>query len=81
MPPGRKKGPAHYTALEIQPWDAMASWLTNEQFRGFLLGSAIAYLARFNADAPGKGGREDIAKAIHYLEKLVYVLSEGEEQA
>ena len=22
MPPDRKQGPAHYTGLEIQPWDA-----------------------------------------------------------
>ena len=74
MPPGRKKGPAHYTGLEIQPWEAMASWLTPEEFAGFLRGNAIKYLAR----APHKGGVEDYRKAIHYLEKLAHVLSERE---
>ena len=74
MPPDRKKGPAHYTGLEIQPWDAMESWLTPEEFAGFLRGNAIKYLAR----APHKGGVEDYRKAIHYLEKPVHVLSERE---
>ena len=74
MPPDRKKGPAHYTGLEIQPWDAMESWLTPEEFAAFLRANAIKYLAR----APHKGGVDDYRKAIHYLEKLVYVLSEAE---
>ena len=77
MPPSRNKGPAHYTGLAIQPWEAMESWMTKEQFQGFLLGSAVAYLARFNAEAPEKGGREDVAKAHHYLEKLLSVMADN----
>ena len=63
-------GGDHYKRMQVQPWDAMAAWLTPEQFHGFLLGSAIAYLARYNAEAPGKGGLTDILKARHYLDKL-----------
>jgi hypothetical protein len=63
----------HYRKMTIQPWAAMEAWMTPEQFNGFLLGSAIAYLARFNSDGVGKGGTVDIQKAIHYLEKLVEV--------
>lgn len=61
----------HYKTLAVQPWAAMQAWMTAEQFRGFLLGSAIAYLGRFNAEAPGKGGIADVKKARHTLDKLI----------
>ena len=56
-------GGNHYKSLTVQPWDAMESWLTPEEFRGFLKGNAVKYLARTkNAD--------DLLKAQHYLLKL-----------
>lgn len=61
-------GGTHYRDL-----DALESWLTPEQFTGFLLGNAIVYLARFNAQAPGKGGLPDLQKAVHYLQKAIEV--------
>jgi hypothetical protein len=45
-------GGDHYQNMGLQPWDAMEAWLTPEEFRGFLRGSAIKYLAR----AGKKGG-------------------------
>ena len=69
-------GGKHYASKAIQPWDAMEAWMTKEQFEGFLLGSAIAYLARFNESAQGKGGVIDIEKAKHYCEKLIETLHE-----
>ena len=75
QPPNRNKGPAHYTRLDIQPWEAMESWMTTEEFTGFLRGNAIKYLAR----APLKGGAEDYRKAAHYLEKLLSVLNNGDQ--
>lgn len=67
-------GGTHYTDKALQPWDAMQAWMSPEAFEGFLLGSAIAYLARYHTvDVPGKGGVLDIAKAKHYLEKLLEV--------
>jgi hypothetical protein len=57
----------HYTSKDIQPWDAMESWMTEEQFKGFLLGNVIKYIARFQ----DKGGRIDLQKAQHYLDKLM----------
>jgi Protein of unknwon function (DUF3310). len=57
----------HYTSKDIQPWDAMESWMTEEQFKGFLLGNVIKYVARFQ----DKGGRIDLEKAQHYLDKLM----------
>lgn len=45
----------------------MQSWMTPEQFEGFLRGNAIKYLARY----PDKNGIEDVKKARHYLDKLI----------
>jgi hypothetical protein len=56
-------GGDHYKSLTVQPWDAMESWLTSEEFRGFLKGNAIKYLAR-------KKNPDDALKAQHYLLKL-----------
>ena len=67
----RQVGGDHYKSMAIQPWDALAAWLTPEQFKGFLLGSAIVYLARVNALAAGKGGRKDLKKARHVIDKLL----------
>ncbi len=57
----------HYTSKSIQPWDAMESWMSEEQFIGYLKGNAIKYLARCD----DKGGRSDIEKAQHYIDKLL----------
>ncbi len=60
-------GGDHYMNLGVQPWAAMESWMSREQFAGFLRGNAIKYLARCEA----KGGVEDLRKARHYLDKLI----------
>lgn len=68
-------GGDHYKNLGVEPWQAMQAWMTQDQFIGFLLCSAIAYIARYNTPAtPGKGGMQDIKKAQHYLTKAVEVL-------
>jgi len=67
-------GGSHYKELGVEPWDAMEAWMTPEQFQGFLLGSAIGYLARFNTTGnPSKGGVQDLKKAAHYIQKLIEV--------
>lgn len=65
-------GGVHYQKhkVEHQPWNVLQSWLTAEEYRGFLKGTAIVYLAR----EQGKGKDEDIAKAEHFLRKLLEVL-------
>lgn len=67
-------GGDHYVTKAIQPWDAMQSWMTPEQFEGFLRGSAIKYIARYRE----KGGIEDVRKAQHYLQRLAEHLEAGE---
>ena len=62
-------GGSHYKDMAVQPWVAMESWMTPEQFAGFLRGNAIKYLARCDV----KGGIDDIKKARHYIDKLVEI--------
>jgi len=62
-------GGDHYKDKAIQPWDAMQSWMSAEQFEGYLRGNIIKYIARY----PDKQGLEDIRKAQHYLEKLINI--------
>lgn len=64
----RQVGGSHYRTMEIQPWDAMRAWMTPAEFRGFLRGNAIKYLARCHA----KGAPvEDLRKARHYIDRLI----------
>ena len=65
-------GGDHYMNMGVQPWKAMESWMTPEEFRGFLKGNAIKYLARSNT----KGGAMDVRKAGHYIEKLSEVMGD-----
>ena len=60
-------GGDHYKSKAIQPWDAMQAWMPSEQFRGFLKGCVIKYLARCD----DKGGLEDLEKALHVLGRLI----------
>jgi len=62
-------GGSHYTNKDIQPWEAMQAWMTEEQFKGFLMGNVIKYIARFQ----DKGGVLDLQKCKHYLDKLIEV--------
>ena len=65
-------GGDHYMNMGIQPWKAMECWMSPEEFRGFLKGNAIKYLARSNA----KGGATDVKKAGHYIEKLAEMMGD-----
>lgn len=76
-------GGDHYQRLgQYQPWLVLKSWFDvglpvgNE---AFLAGEAVVYLCRFITDAPGKGGIDDLEKALHSLEYLRAILR-GKEQ-
>jgi hypothetical protein len=62
-------GGEHYRNKDIQPWTAMQAWMTPEQFKGFLWGNVIKYVARWQ----DKGGVEDLRKARHYMDKLIEI--------
>ena len=74
----RQVGGDHYKNMgPYQPWEVLDAWLTREQMVGYLLGTAVAYLGRFNVDGrPSKGGVVDMKKAIHTLERAVEIIEE-----
>jgi hypothetical protein len=59
--------PDHYKKGAIQPWAYMKSVMTDEEFRGFLVGNVIKYISRYQH----KDGLKDLEKAQHYLSKLM----------
>lgn len=66
-------GGDHYKKLgDYQPWQVLRAWLTPEEFRGYMKGTAIAYLARER----DKGGMEDVRKACHTLQGLIELAGE-----
>lgn len=68
----RQEGGEHYKRFQQhQPWDVLQSWLTPEEYRGYMKGTIIVYLAREQQ----KGGDLDLKKVAHYSEKLVEVIS------
>lgn len=69
----KQEGGDHYQNMGVQPWTALDAWLTHEQNLGYLLGTAIAYLARYNAGGVGKGGIVDVKKAVHVLQRMIEV--------
>ena len=65
-------GGTHYKEMGADPWGVLKQWLTPAQFKGFLLGTTVKYLARVNVkDVEGKGGLQDIKKAHHTLTYLI----------
>ena len=65
-------GGTQYKEMGAEPWGVLKQWLTPAQFKGFLLGTTVKYLARVNVkDVEGKGGLQDIKKAHHTLTYLI----------
>lgn len=58
----RQVGGDHYNKKPVQPWDFIAA-----NNIGFLEGNAIKYIARHR----DKNGREDLEKALHYIQKAL----------
>ena len=63
-------GGDHYKSKAVQPWEAMQSCMSSEEFCGYLRGNVIKYMMR----CQDKGGVEDVLKAQHYLTKLIETL-------
>lgn len=65
-------GGHHYQDMgDFQPWNVLRAWLTPDEYRGWMKGNAIVYLARERQ----KGGDQDVAKALHHLQKLLEVIA------
>lgn len=63
----KQVGGDHYRKMNPQPIDLLKSWLSPDEFSGFLRGNVIKYLARYKE----KGGVQDLEKARQYLEWLI----------
>jgi len=57
-----QEGGSHYTKMAIQPIE----YITANNL-GYLEGNVIKYVSRHKV----KGGKEDILKAIHYLQFII----------
>ncbi|MGA1108246.1 MAG: DUF3310 domain-containing protein [Pseudomonadales bacterium] len=64
-------GGSHYIDLDIQPWDVMQAWMTADEYRGYIYGNVIKYLARYQRKGDS---HTDLRKAHHYLETLISLL-------
>lgn len=62
--------PSHYNAGKFETIDIIQDTLSQEEFKGFLVGNAIKYISR----ARYKGGQTDIDKCIWYLKKWIEVV-------
>ena len=59
--------PKHYNqGKKMETWDIIEKFMTDEMFKGYLLGNALKYLHRYE----GKNGPEDLDKAVVYINKL-----------
>lgn len=66
----RQVGGDHYKKMDVQPWDVI-DYGPKQQAIGFYRYNSLKYIMR----AGEKGDfKEDIAKAQHYLEKLLEIL-------
>lgn len=71
----RQVGGDHYTNMAVEPWDVIATWPIEQQI-GFFRGNAIKYLLRMGSKDEQL---QEIRKAAHYIEKLIEVLQEEDD--
>ncbi len=67
--------PEHYRQGGIECIEAIEASMTREEFKGYLKGSVLKYLWRY--EHKGKPG-EDLRKATWFLNRLLSVLAEPE---
>lgn len=69
--------PSHYVLADgSDSMDALAKILGSEEFKGFLRGNALKYLIRYEL----KGGVDDLFKAMDYIERLINLEEESEDE-
>lgn len=65
-------GGDHYKKMGVEPWDVVDTW-PFEQRIGYYRGGALKYIMRMGSKDMSA---QEIAKGMHYLEKLLEVLKE-----
>lgn len=69
----RQVGGSHYKDMAVEPWTVVDSWPL-EQRTGYYRGNALKYLMRMGTK---DSASSDVAKAQHYMEKLLEVMREN----
>ena len=59
--------PEHYNQNGVETIETIKNSMSQEGFRGYLIGNIIKYICRF----PFKNGLQDLEKAKWYLDKLI----------
>lgn len=77
QPSLRQVGGDHYKKLAVQPWDVVDTWPIEQQI-GYYRGGALKYLMRMGSKDESI---QEIAKGLHYLEKLIECLKRQAEEA
>lgn len=70
-------GGDHYKNMGVEPWDVVDTWPIEQRIGAYRHG-ALKYLMRMGSKDENA---QEIAKGIHYLEKLLEVLTERDEEA
>lgn len=68
----RQEGGSHYKDMGVQPWDVVDTWPVEQQI-GYYRGGGLKYLMRMGSKDESP---QEIAKGIHYMEKLLEILKE-----
>ena len=69
--------PSHYVLSDgSDSMDALEKILGPDEFKGFLRGNALKYLIRYKL----KGGVDDLFKAMDYIERLINLEEEPEDE-
>lgn len=71
----KQEGGTHYKDMGVQPWEVVDTWPYYQRI-GYYRGGALKYVMRMGSK---DAAPTEIAKAIHYLEKLIEVLKEGDD--
>ena len=56
----------HYNRTSVEVIDTLRGMMTDDEYRGFLIGNVVKYISRYSL----KNGIEDIEKAKYYLNLL-----------
>ena len=72
----KQVGGSHYKKNKIQPWD-----IIDEYELDFYEGNALKYLLRDKSETDAGKRKEDLEKAIHYIEKKLTEWNENPKQS
>jgi hypothetical protein len=73
----RQVGGSHYKNMDVSPWDVVDTWPLEQRIGAYRAG-ALKYLMRMGSKDEEA---QEIAKGIHYMEKLLDTLKQESTQS